>query len=214
MENDLAVYYARRAREYEAIYAKPERQEELAALRDRMRALLAGRNVLELACGTGYWTAVAAESARSVRGCDINDEVLGVARAKGLDPARVTFERGDAYAPPAATGCDAGLAAFWWSHVPRARLPAFLGSFHRALAPGARLVFVDNVFAPGSSTPIGRKDAAGDTWQLRRLNDGSAHEVLKNFPSEAELRAVVAGPAGEIAITFGRYYWLMTYRLA
>ena len=40
---ELIGYYSRRAREYEAIYEKPERQADLAALRERVRALVHGR---------------------------------------------------------------------------------------------------------------------------------------------------------------------------
>ena len=40
--DSLADYYARRAAEYERIYAKPERQADLAALRSRIAGLFAG----------------------------------------------------------------------------------------------------------------------------------------------------------------------------
>ena len=42
-------------------------------------------------------------------------------------------------------------------------------------------------------------DAAGDTWQERRLEDGSSHRVLKNFPTAEELRRmdISIGPTGE-----------------
>ncbi|MDB6154956.1 MAG: hypothetical protein JWL90_3409 [Chthoniobacteraceae bacterium] len=62
----LVDYYSRRAAEYERIYEKPERQEALAELGVRLRGLLADQRVLELACGTGYWTAIIAHSAQSV----------------------------------------------------------------------------------------------------------------------------------------------------
>lgn len=52
----LTAYYAKRAAQYERIYARPERQAELAALRMRVAGLCAGKKVLEIACGTGYWT--------------------------------------------------------------------------------------------------------------------------------------------------------------
>ena len=42
----MVDYYARRAPEYERIYEKPERQEELRQLKEFIRNSLAGRDVL------------------------------------------------------------------------------------------------------------------------------------------------------------------------
>jgi demethylmenaquinone methyltransferase/2-methoxy-6-polyprenyl-1,4-benzoquinol methylase len=89
----------------------------------------------------------------------------------------------------------------------------FLRGFRRVLLPGARVVFIDNRYVEGSSTPILRKDEHGDTYQIRRLDDGSIHEVLKNFPKEDELRAAVDGLASEIQIDFLRYYWVLSYKV-
>ena len=83
---------------------------------------------------------------------------------------------------------DAAFAGFWWSHVLKRDLPRFLEGLHRVLAPGAQVVFLDNRYVEGSSTPVSRVDANGDSWQTRKLADGSTHEVLKNFPSGDELR--------------------------
>ena len=69
-------YYSRRAAEYERIYEKPERQAELEWLRNRIPEVFAGREVLEVACGTGYWTQYIARAARKVSACDINEAVL------------------------------------------------------------------------------------------------------------------------------------------
>ena len=57
--NGIEEYYARRAREYERIYAIPERQADLRRLREWVLDFAASRQLLEIACGTGYWTEVA-----------------------------------------------------------------------------------------------------------------------------------------------------------
>ena len=209
---ELAEYYARRAREYERVYAKPERQAELAALRAQLGALLAGRHVLELACGTGWWTEALAPVAAQITALDVSEAVLDIARAKRYPAGRVTFAIADCYAlPDYGRRHDALFAGFWWSHVPRARLERFLRDAERAVAPGALCVFIDNCFVAGSSTPILRRDAAGNTWQRRRLDDGSEHEVLKNFPDEGELRRAVGRGAHEVRVQASLHYWLLGY---
>jgi SAM-dependent methyltransferase len=208
----LADYYARRAHEYERIYAKPERQDDLRQLGRIVAAFFAGARVLELACGTGWWTRVIAPGAAAVTAVDINEEVLELARARAAGP--VEFVRDDLYdLKPLAGPLDAGFAAFWWSHVPRAQLNTFLRHFHRALQPGARVMFLDNRFVPGSSTPLARTDPAGNTWQRRRLDDGREVEILKNFPEPAELTATLAKLATDIRVELLPYYWCLTYRL-
>lgn len=210
--SSLVNYYAQRAQEYERIYDKPERQADLKKLRSLVGKTFAGKNVLEVACGTGYWTQTLSPSAASVLALDINDEVLDIARAKSLDSSKVRFQRADIYALPRfPENFNAGLGMFWWSHVPKPRLPGFLRGLHRALKPGARVVFVDNSYVEGSSTPISHADADANTYQTRRLDDGSTHEVLKNFPTEQELCAAVTDLADDVRIEFLKYYWMLSY---
>ena len=211
---DLAGYYAARAAEYERIYDKPERQADLAALRARIPRMLADRDVIEVACGTGYWTQHIAPSARRVTAIDINEETLEIARAKRYPPGRVTFEVADVYALAARQDGYAGaFAGFWWSHIPVAGRRRFVEAMHRVLAPGAAVVILDNRYVPGSSTPISHADADGNSYQRRSLADGSQHVVLKNFPTELELRAEIGGAATAIEYIELEYYWLLSYTL-
>ena len=208
----LPGYYAKRAQEYERIYAKPERQDDLRTLREFVGETFTGKDVLEVACGTGYWTEILSKIAASVTAMDINDEVLAIARSKPLDHRKVTFLRTDAYAlPDFPRQFNGGLAVFWWSHVPKSRQREFLTQFTRAFAPGATIVLIDNTFVTGSSTPISRQDNEGNTYQTRKLDDGSTHEVLKNFPTEEELRLAVDGLGTDITVKFLPYYWILSW---
>lgn len=208
----LRDYYARRASEYERVYDKPERQADLRRLERDIPALLAGRRVLEVACGTGYWTQFLVREAAHVVAIDASPQTLAIAVAKELPAQRVDFVEGDAYALAESLGSfDGAFAGFWWSHVPRARQRAFLSGLERRLAPGAVVVLLDNRFVEGSSTPIAERDPAGDTWQRRTLSDGSVHRVLKNFPTEGELREAVAPFAASMEYVALDYYWIFSW---
>lgn len=202
-------YYAQRAPEFEEIYARPERQADLALLRDVVEGFARGRRVLEVACGTGYWTECLARSAESVTATDVGEIVLARARAKGLPESRVVFRRADAFSLEDVGGeYEAVFAGFWWSHVPRARLPRFLEGVRRCLAIGAPLLCIDNRYVEGSSTPLSRTDADGNSYQRRVLAGGQQFDVIKNFPSPDEVRATLQA-AGLSAVDAREldYYW-------
>lgn len=211
-DDAMKQYYARRAGEYESIYHKPERQSDLRLLESRISTIFSGCSVLEIACGTGYWTQFASRSARSITASDINPEVIAIAKSKAY-PVVPEFLIADAYAPDTIAGnFDAMLSAFWWSHVPKQRLEEFIGGLHKRLPAGALMVFVDNRYVEGSSTQVDFVDEAGNSYQDRTLKDGSAHRVLKNFPSSNEISRVLAPFAEEIAVTEIEYYWLVSCR--
>ena len=207
-------YYARRASEYERIYDKPERQSELAWLRERIPDVFSGRTVLEVACGTGYWTQYIARKARHVHACDINDSVLEIAREKPIAPGRATFFKADAVTLQGVpTDCDAAFAGFWWSHVKKSELALFVKELSLKLQPGARVAILDNSYAEGSSTPISRRDNEGNTYQMRKLANGEEFEIMKNFPTHAELADLVRPVAREAHMEDLTYYWMLVFTL-
>ena len=57
-----AQFYAKIASNHDRIYDRPERQDDLAEMREHVVEALRGHTVLELACGTGYWTAAIADA--------------------------------------------------------------------------------------------------------------------------------------------------------
>ena len=210
----LEQYYAKRAAVYEQVYDKPERQHELEWLRHRIPQLLAGRHVLEVACGTGYWTQFIARTAARVEACDINESVLEIAREKPIPPGRVSFFKADAVSLEGIpAGCDAAFAGFWWSHVRKSQLVKFVANLAGKVERGSRLVILDNSFAEGSSTATSRRDAEGNTYQMRTLANGEEYEVLKNFPTAQELAEAVRPVAREAHLESLKYYWLLVAEL-
>jgi SAM-dependent methyltransferase len=203
----MHAYYEARAREYEDVYAKPERQADLARLKAWLAEEARERAILEIACGTGYWTAIAAATARVILAIDHSAASLELARSKALGP-RVDFALADAYAlPDFPRAFDCGMAHFFLSHVPNARRSAFLSDFASRLCPGAKLLLIDNAFVVGSSTPIARRDDAGNTYQLRTLKTGERHEVLKNFPTRREIATALGSVASQVDVLQLTYYW-------
>lgn len=209
---DMEQYYARRAQEYERIYQRPERQSDLQALRATIEDALAGRDVLDIACGTGYFSACAARRARSLQGIDANEETLEWARAKAIPNA--SFRVGDAYelGRPARPYSGA-LCTFWWSHIPKDRIEAFLRNVHEQLEPGAAVLFADNTYVEGNSTPLVRTDAGGNTYQARTLESGARYEVLKNFPNADELIAWAMRFGMAVELRSLTYFWCLRYRV-
>jgi len=211
MNTNLLNYYAQRAAHYEEIYLHPERQTELADIALQLQHLLKDKTVLEVACGTGYWTERYAAQAKQVLATDISGDMLAIATAKQADE-KVSYQLADAFALSqfAKTDFNACVAGCWWSHVKRSEQSTFLTGIRNVCGSGAVLVMFDNGYVEGKSTPIARTDSEGNTYQIRRLPDDSRHEILKNFPSDSTLRKKLAQHAQNIRIVRGTYYWMLS----
>ncbi|WP_338847736.1 class I SAM-dependent methyltransferase [Massilia sp. W12] len=210
---EMRAYYAARAPYYDRVYLQPERAADLAFLQAHLAHVLAGRRVLEVACGTGYWTQWIAPHAAAYTATDGVAEPLAFAR---LRPhcAQVRFALADAYALGAELGeFDAAFAGLWFSHVPIERRGAFLQSLHARLAPGARVILLDNSRVQCRDYPLVERDALGNTWQMRPLDDGTQRKVLKNFPEQAEMTELLAASASHCAWRELDNFWLFEYEL-
>ena len=210
-DTSMREYYAARAPIYDEVYLRPERQADLDELRRRIPGWFAGRSVLEVACGTGWWTQFIACVAARMTATDAVAEPLAFAR---LRPGvrRVSFVQADAFALPDSLGTfDAAFAGLWISHVPVERRREFLAGLQARLVPAACVVLVDNTEAQCERLPIVERDAAGNTYQRRTLPDGTTHRVLKNFPSEAELRSMVDGIGANAQYRRGAHFWAFRY---
>jgi SAM-dependent methyltransferase len=205
----LGDYYADRAAEYDEVYRKPERQADLARLKQLLPPLVAGKRVLEIAAGTGYWTQVLASTAAEIMATDLNAETIAIAAQRYYGPAPVALRTADAYRLDTVPGdFDLVFCGFWWSHILRADIPRFLAGVRDRAGAGVQLALVDNRYVPGSNTPVSRTGPGGDTFQRRTLADGREYEVVKNFPTREQLAADLERAATNLAWTELEYYWL------
>lgn len=186
-EPHMLDYYNKRLNEYEAIYAKPERQSDLQKLLARLQLDIKNRSVLELACGTGWWTRQLSLHASEWTATDADPGALEIIQHQSIQGLRDT-QLLNAYQPQFENPVDCVFAAHWYSHLKINECPAFFESVRKCLKPGGCLIMLDNKYVSGSSTPVSRTDEVGNTYQARPLKDGSSHEVLKNFPTQQQLR--------------------------
>ena len=210
VERDLVTYYRLRAQEYDKVYAKQERQDDIRAIATWLSAAVAGRRVLEMAAGTGYWTPIMAATAESVVATDINPETLAIAESRDYPKRNVEFRIADAYAPDAVSGdFDCVFAGYFLSHVPLDRAAPFMQSVVDRAGSGGRVLMVDNLYVDDSNLPITRTDAGGNTYQTRQLDNGERFEVLKNFYDAEALEQLARPYSAEVAVERLTYYWLL-----
>jgi SAM-dependent methyltransferase len=124
-----------------------------AAWDERLRSWLPPRagDVLDLGCGTGSLSLLAAEHGHRVTGVDLSPAMIDLARAK-LAGRDAVFLLGDAAAPPVGEDrFDVVLVRHvLWTLPDPARV---LRHWRGLLRPGGRLVLVEGVW--GTVTPVG-----------------------------------------------------------
>ena len=176
------------ARNYER-YFVPVIGAPVAADLIEVAAIRPGERVLDVACGTGVVTRLAAERAGregEVAGLDVNPGMLAVARAETPADLDVEWHEASAEAMPLADGSfDVVLCQMGLQFVPDRA--AALGEMHRTLAPGGRLVL--NV--PGPTPPFFAAMAEALAENVHPQSGGFVHAVF-SLHDGRELRRLAA----------------------
>jgi SAM-dependent methyltransferase len=184
----------------------------------RARAPWAGKTIVDLGCGTGFWLPRYAGQASRVIGIEPDEQVRAraAAAAAGLPGTEVRAGSAEHTGLPDGSA-DVIHARFAYFFPPGA--DAGLTEALRVLRPGGHLLMVDNdyrwgefarLLAAASSRPPEQVAAAVDEWW--RARGATRHEVRSElrFASRADLAAVlrIEFPA-EVARA-----WLARYPLA
>jgi 2-polyprenyl-3-methyl-5-hydroxy-6-metoxy-1,4-benzoquinol methylase len=215
MNQDLVSYYKDRAKEYEKVYLNPDEQEDLLKATEIFQALFSQKTVLEIACGTSYWTERIAETATSVFATDVNESVIEIARKR--QKKNINFAVADMYGFTPAEKYDGVFGGFIWSHILLQDLDKFIEKVKSFLKPNGIIVFIDGNALEGTVhdiKKITKTDEQGNTFQARKLENGTSHLVLKNFPTKEFLIQKLSRAATDIDFIKLKYYWIVSCKLS
>ncbi len=208
--DEMMRYYCARAPEYEQAYYRdvPKRREELREEAERLERLVAGKTVLDLACGTGFWTGVMAKTAAGITAVDVSSEMIREAKKKQY-ALPVQFIQADLYnMPTQPRNYDIVALGFWFSHHPRQEYDRLFGVLTAGLGSNGLIWMIDNnppaEFHPDESV---RTDENGNNFKRRCLNDGREFVILKNYFSRPELESIFSARFKIRKLVYRRYYW-------
>ncbi len=214
MNQNLVSYYSDRAKEYEKVYLNPAEQEDLQTSEKLFQDLFVNKTVLEIACGTGYWTERIAKVATSIYATDVNESVIEIAKQRQKE--NITFAIADMFDFTPVEKFDGVFGGFIWSHILIQDLDKFIEKAGSFLKPGGTIVFIDGNAVAGTKHDlknITKTDEHGNTFQTRILENGTSHLVLKNFPTEEFLRQKLSSITTEINFINLKYYWIASCKL-
>ncbi|MHB8573391.1 MAG: class I SAM-dependent methyltransferase [Candidatus Dormibacteria bacterium] len=171
---------------------------ELAQVERALAGFGVHGDVLEIACGPGWWTQRLAPRAASVTALDASPEMLALCREHcGAGVTTVQANIFD-WTPP--SRFDLVFFSFWLSHVPPDRFAEFWDRVDLALAPGGRVFFIDELVWDGVE---GYERSLGDErgTAVRQLEDGRTFRLIKIYHTPGELEDRLAGLGWNARVT-------------
>jgi demethylmenaquinone methyltransferase/2-methoxy-6-polyprenyl-1,4-benzoquinol methylase len=135
---------------------------------------------------------------------------LEIARSKSYPQNNVKFSNTDLY--EFNTGKYDGLfGGFIASHIRLQEINNFIKVISKFVNPGGKIVLLDNKYVDGSSSPIIYTDESGNTYQKRKLTDGSEHIIVKNFLTIDYLHNLLEKRFKDIEFIDMKYYWVLSF---
>ena len=219
--DEMMAYYRERAREYDKWFYRRGRYDrgtrsnalwfaEANEVFDALARFDMRGELLELAPGTGIWTERLLGTASRVTAVDASNEMIYINRAR-VNSARVEYVLADLFSWQPTRLYDGIFFGFWLSHVPLERLDSFLDMLAAALRPGGKIFFVDGRREPTSTAANHQLPGKGEQLMTRKLNDGRAFEIVKNFYDPAALAGRFALHGLNVTVKETATYFLFGY---
>jgi len=145
-------------------------------------------DVLELACGTGWWTEQLARYAKHITAVDASGEVIAInqQRLKKFSD-KLTYEQADLFQWVPKQQYDVIFFSFWLSHVPPQYFAVFWDMVRKALKPTSRVFFIDSLCVT-TATAYNQVMDDKNCINIRYLNDGSKFSIVKIIYTPSELQ--------------------------
>jgi 2-polyprenyl-3-methyl-5-hydroxy-6-metoxy-1,4-benzoquinol methylase len=211
------TYYRARAPEYDEWFMRTGRYDrgpehraewfaEVAIMEAALEPVVSGKEVLELACGTGRWTKYLARWAASILAVDAAPEALQINQNQ-ISAANVEYLEADLFSWRPDKAFDVVFFSFWLSHIPPERFAPFWETVSHALKPKGCVFFMDSLFEQ-ASTARDHVQIDKSGFAQRKLNDGREFRIVKVFyePVALEQRLRKAGWEGWVRTT-GKYFF-------
>jgi demethylmenaquinone methyltransferase/2-methoxy-6-polyprenyl-1,4-benzoquinol methylase len=191
------AYYQARANEYDEWFYRQGRYDrgtqfnqlwfdEVAVVKNSLKALPQVGTILELACGTGIWTQELIELGEQITAIDASQEMLKINRAK-VNSFKVTYQQLDLFSWQPSQQYDLVFFAFWLSHVPPDRLDEFFRKVYRSVRSHGQVFLIDSRFSETSSAKNHFFRDEKVIYQKRKLNDGRKFQIIKIYYQPEEL---------------------------
>jgi demethylmenaquinone methyltransferase/2-methoxy-6-polyprenyl-1,4-benzoquinol methylase len=196
------AYYRARAGEFDESHHRPTPE-----LVGALRAFAPSGRVVEIACGTGIWTAeILRHPVETLLCIDAAPEMLARHQARIHDP-RVRRECRDLFGWEPREVFDAAVFTFWLSHVPPSRFAEFWKVLRRALTPQGRVFFIDDDHR-AEATEQSIADSSAPIVR-RTLADGSEHVAIKLCyePHNLASQLTALGWDAEVQSVGTRFLW-------
>lgn len=204
-------YYKARAVEYDDWYLRQGRYDygkswntkwftEVQELKAILKQFNPQGKVLELACGTGWWTEELIRYADSITAVDAVSEVIEINRRK-LHSSKVEYLQADIFNfHPKSHYYDVVFFSFWISHIPEEKFIDFWQMVSLGLKPTGRVFFIDNLQSEKaimSGRPLQKTEV---TVSIRELKDSSKFKVIKIFYLPKDLKQKLKSTGWEVSV--------------
>ena len=196
---EMFAYYEARADGYDDFYqgkgqAVPELASEYPVDTGGVSSLLSsfGRgDVIDLACGTGFWLTAYGPQCRSVTLVDQSAAVLARCKHRVEDLGiadKAQFVQGDLFdVPLPERAYDACLLGFLVSHLTDPQIDALFARLQPLLRPHAELALIDSSWSEAR-----RPHRQRDGFVTRPLPDGRTFTIRKKYFDRSELESLLA----------------------